>query len=145
MHITAIRELADHLVALSDEQGLTPVLATDGSVTLRPAFYMTLLQQLPVAAGRHVRLELLINSARLNWISRYRVARLNKILSTFIRESSTGALSLERRLTLSRPAGILRPLTVGLTLSPCELPAWATLVELSYRPSRLSQVQVVAA
>ena len=144
MQIPAIVDFAQSLIDLADLQGCTPVVSCDKSLKLRRSFYQQLLAQLAQQAERPVRIEILHGDSATWWLN-WHVSRFAQMLESSIRPEDAAKISVERRLMLSRPAGATRPLAVGFALRPVTLPEWAQLIELTTKPTCVSQVEIVAA
>ena len=144
MQVPAIVEFAESLVDLADHHGFTPVVACDRSVRLSNSFYVHLLRELAVKADRPIRVEVFSDEA-ISWWNNWTIARFVRMLESCAKREQQLRVSVERRLMLSRPAGAMRPLAIGMILHPATLPEWARLIELTARPKHTSQIQIVAA
>lgn len=144
MHQQSITDLAAHLVNLSDRRGFTPVLTTDNSVSLKPAFYENLFRSLLHITNRSVRLEILEQpTSSLRWLQHWLVNRQLRHLQRSMPAEMQSQVVVERRLILSRPSGAMRPFVFGVARSAQHLPDWGTRVELTTTPTRISQIQLV--
>jgi len=146
MHHQTIIDLAEHLVDISDRHGFTPVLTTDNSVSLRPAFYQSLLGALLNISKRSVRLEILNQpTSALHWLQHWMVNRELQKIRRCVPAELQAQVTVERRLILSRPSGAMRPLVIAAASAGQILPDWGRRVELTTTPARTNQIQLVAA
>jgi hypothetical protein len=157
MRQQTITELAFHLVHLADREGQLPVITHDRRLVLRPVFYRQLAKDLLAIAGRPLRYEFLVKDAGfrnlgVNWaVSRYMTQLIRLWASPASPVASTGVggtkidVAVQRRMVVSRPAGLHRPLAIGVCIVDRPLPPWATKVVLTEQPSHIDQFQLVAA
>lgn len=139
-----LRPLAERCVEMADRHGRTPVLAVERELVLSPAFYSALAVELHRAADRAVRLELLVDLERKASLWRARSARRRaELLQAAVAEVLGGAVGVETRTVLSRPAGPLRPLVVGLAAIGDPVPSWAAVLRVTCRPTHTDDVQLV--
>lgn len=137
------QRLADGVVRTFDQEGLTPVLVLDRRVVLSTQFFAELIGAIHRSAGRHIRLEVLLNSQGLMGLLRAKQTdRLIYRLRQAIPEAMASDVSVECRTVLSRAGGPSRPLTVGLALDQDSLPEWASSLRLTFRPRQAGDIQL---
>lgn len=140
----SLRPLAERCVEMADRRGQTPVLAVERGLILAPAFYGALAVELHRAAQRTLRLEVLVDLERRASLWRARGARRRaEALQATIRPLLGDGAAVEARTMLSRPAGALRPLAVGLATAGAPVPSWAAVVRLTCRPAHTDDVHLV--
>ncbi len=124
-----LRELADRIVRLSDEQASTPVLVLPTYLSLREPFFVELAGQLKMITGRPIRFDCCrprtgVLSALTSRVSRLRFARMSRRLSQF----ADAAIVLTA--SIARPGGSRRDLVVGLCDETLHLPSWTTAIRI---------------
>lgn len=140
----SLRPLADRCVEMADHHGQTPVLAVERGLYLAPAFYGALAVELHRAAQRTLRLEVLVDLERRASLWRARGARRRaEALHASLHPLLGGDIAVEARTLLSRPAGPLRPLAVGLANVGDPVPSWAAVLRLTCRPAHTDDVHLV--
>lgn len=141
-----IEGLATQLVEASEKRGKTPLIRVGRDVVLQPAFYQALLVALVQRAGRDVRVEVV--AAELNWRSGLQVSRSKRSVERAMRQlRRQGGLSfdvqVQRRVLLSRAAGVTRPFVLGIADELESIPAWAHGLRVARQALDPQDIQIV--
>lgn len=141
--LVGFQRLANGVVRTFDQEGLTPVLVIDRRIVLSSQFLAELMVTIHRSAERQLRLEVLLNTQGFAGLLRAKQTdRLIHRLRQAIPASLASEISVERRTVLSRAAGPLRPITVGLAMDQDSLPEWTSPLRLTFRPQQANDIQL---
>ena len=132
-------DLAVEIVRLCEQQASTPVLVTPAYLSLRPAFFVELAQQLIKRSQRPVRIDWCRPTRRLfapvaDHMDRWQLRRINRALTAAGKTEPSLSACLVLTAAVGRQGGIHRDLVVGWCGEQDELPAWATPILLAGQP-----------
>lgn len=139
--MTQLDPLAKAIVRLSQQRGVTPVIVTPHSLTLRAIFFIELAKSLQQHAGRSIRIDWCRRvpsawSLLGDQLARWQARRINRALHQAFKTCEHD-VSLQITATVARPGGINRQLVVGWCSEDMELPPWTIPVHLAGSPASL--------
>lgn len=142
--MASLQELAELLVDSADRRGKTPVITLDEDLRIADAFFFELGLQIGKTAQRPWRWEVLqeATSLRRMWRRRQRFQQLQRVIAALHAEDCCET-TVESRLLLSRPAGPLRSLAIGIADWHDSIPSWGHSLRLTTNPTRLDDVQLM--
>ena len=143
-------QLARRVVRTADELGRTPVLEIGRDVRMTNEFYAQLFAAVVQQTRRDLRVEVMAGGYGFakELFLRGQMKRLRAVatrMSELRLDEVGGMVEIDRRMVLSRPAGRLRPLVMGLMLVSGPLPSWTEKLRLVLKPVESTDYQIVAA
>jgi hypothetical protein len=137
--MTQLHPLANVIVWLSEQRGVTPVIVTPKYLTLRPIFLVELAKSLHQQVDRSIRIDW-YRHVPTGWSlvgdqwARWQAQHINRSLRRAFREDDR-QVTLQITASIARPGGVNRELVIGWCDELSLLPAWTRPIQLAGSPS----------
>jgi hypothetical protein len=143
-----LQEIADEIIRLSQRRGSTPVLVTPNYISLRPRFFLELVDTLACKSDQSIRIDWYRPMPGLftlvgDRIARARAGHINRSLDAIMAGRPLSA-SIQITASIARPGGPNRNLVIGLCDHRLILPTWTTRIYLGGAPGEWSSLQRAA-